>query len=192
MVRFSLRHCPLPVNAICLRTRLCEVVHRESGVNTIEHLHTEMRAYRGGPVSAAQAALAVSLRMQRLICRPADPEAKGIVERAHDHLERSFLPGRTFASPADFNAQLRGWLASVNRRHRRVLGCAPAERIDADRAAMLALPPIPPRLGWSNQIRLGRDYYVRVDTSDYSVDPNAIGRQVAVTADLERVAADES
>jgi hypothetical protein len=52
---------------------------------------------------------------------------------------------------------------------------------------MLALPPIPPRVGWSNQIRLGRDYYVRVDTSDYSVDPNAIGRQVAVTADLERV-----
>ena len=52
---------------------------------------------------------------------------------------------------------------------------------------MLALPPVPPLLGWHNQIRLGRDYYVRVDTSDYSVDPNAIGRQVVVTADLERV-----
>jgi hypothetical protein len=52
---------------------------------------------------------------------------------------------------------------------------------------MLALPPIPLQLGWRNQIRLGRDYYVRVDSSDYSVDPNAIGRQVVVTADLERV-----
>jgi transposase len=41
-----------------------------------------------------------------IICRPADPEAKGLVERAHDYLERSFLPGRTFASPADFNTQL--------------------------------------------------------------------------------------
>jgi Mu transposase-like protein len=49
------------------------------------------------------------------------------------------------------------------------------------------LPPIPPSVGWSNQIRLGRDYYVRVDSSDYSVDPTAIGRQVTVTADLERV-----
>jgi hypothetical protein len=39
-------------------------------------------------------------------------------------------------------------------------------------------------LGWRNQIRLGRDYYVRVDTSDYSVDPTAIGRLVDVTADL--------
>src|SRR5918911_1759086 len=60
-----------------------------------------------------------------VICRPADPEAKGIVERAHDHLERSFLPGRTFTCPGDFNAQLQGWLASVNRRYRRMVGCAP-------------------------------------------------------------------
>ena len=52
---------------------------------------------------------------------------------------------------------------------------------------MLPLPPVPLHLGWRNRIRLGRDYYVRVDTSDYSVDPHAIGRLVDVTADLERV-----
>ena len=52
---------------------------------------------------------------------------------------------------------------------------------------MLALPPVPPMVGWSNQIRLGRDYYVRVDSNDYSVDPNVIGRLVTVTADLDRV-----
>ena len=52
---------------------------------------------------------------------------------------------------------------------------------------MLALPPVPPTVGWANQIRLGRDYYVRVDSNDYSVDPAAIGRQVTVAADLERV-----
>jgi transposase len=32
-----------------------------------------------------------------VVCRPADPEAKGLIERAHDYLERSFLPGRAFA-----------------------------------------------------------------------------------------------
>jgi len=42
-------------------------------------------------------------------------------------------------------------------------------------------------VGWSNQIRLGRDYYVRVDSNDYSVDPAVIGRLVTVAADLERV-----
>ena len=60
----------------------------------------------------------------------------------------------------------------------RTLKARPVDLIDADRAAMLALPPVPPQLGWRNQIRLGRDYYVRVDTSDYSVDPTAIGRIV--------------
>ena len=69
----------------------------------------------------------------------------------------------------------------------RTLKARPIDLVDADRAAMLALPPVPPQLGWSNQIRLGRDYYVRVDSNDYSVDPTAIGRQVTVTADLERV-----
>jgi hypothetical protein len=63
--------------------------------------------------------------------------SKGLLERAHDYLERSFLPGRTFSSPADFNAQLAEWLALVNTRTRRALGCAPSDRIDADRAAML-------------------------------------------------------
>ena len=46
-----------------------------------------------------------------IVCKPADPEAKGLVERFHDYLERSFLPGREFSGPADFNAQLARWLA---------------------------------------------------------------------------------
>jgi hypothetical protein len=36
-------------------------------------------------------------------------------------------------------------------------------------------------------VRLGRDYYVRVDSNDYSIDPSCIGRLVDVSADLERV-----
>ena len=82
-----------------------------------------------------------------IICRPADPEAKGLVERFHDYLERSFLPGRSFTGPADFNAQLNRWLAVANTRVRRALGCPAAERIPADKQAMLALPPVAPRPG---------------------------------------------
>jgi transposase len=69
------------------------------------------------------------LGVKVIICKPADPEAKGGIERLHDYLERSFLPGRTFSSPADFNIQLQGWLQSANRRRKRSLGCAPADRI---------------------------------------------------------------
>ena len=121
------------------------------------------------------------------ICQPRDPEAKGLVERFHDYLERSWLPGRAFASPADFNAQLAGWLATVNTRWRRHLGCTPADRIAADRAAMTGLPPVAPATGWRRAGRLPRDHYVRLDGNDYSVDPAVIGRRIEITADLARV-----
>lgn len=124
-----------------------------------------------------------------LVCRPADPEAKGIIERAHDYLERSFLPGRSFAGPAEFNTQLADWLEVVNTRPRRVLGCAPTDRITADRAGMLTLPPVAPATGWRSSTRLPRDHYVRLDSNDYSVHPSVIGRRIEVIADLDRVRA---
>jgi transposase len=128
-----------------------------------------------------------TLAARVIVCKPADPEAKGLIERCHDYLERSFLPGRSFAGPADFNAQLQRWLAVVNTRPRRALGCAPADRITADRQAMLALPPVPPATGWRLSARLARDHYIRLDANDYSVHPAVIGRRVEIIADLASV-----
>lgn len=130
-----------------------------------------------------------TLATKVVICRPADPEAKGLVERLHDYLERSFLPGRTFTGPADFNAQIGSWLATANTRPKRALGCAPVERLQADLAPMLPLPPVPPTVGWRSSGRLARDHYVRLDGNDYSVHPAAIGRRIEVVADLQRVRA---
>jgi transposase len=145
--------------------------------------------WRGGKVelTAECQAFRGTLAAKVIVCKPADPEAKGLVERAHDYLERSFLPGRTFAGPADFNAQLQAWLAVVNQRPRRALGCAPADRITADKAAMLALPPVPPATGWRFAARLARDHYIRLDANDYSVHPAVIGRRIEVIAGLDRV-----
>jgi transposase len=122
-----------------------------------------------------------------IICGPGDPEAKGLVERANGYLETSFLPGRVFTSPADFNAQLADWLVGINQRKRRVLGCAPADRVEADLAAMLPLPPVVPVTGWHRSLRLPRDHYIRLDSNDYSVHPAVVGRRVEVAADLDRV-----
>ena len=121
------------------------------------------------------------------ICKPADPEAKGMLERLHDYLERSFLPGRRFESPEDFNTQLSGFFTKANARKMRVLGCTPGDRVEADRAAMLPLPPVPPAVGWQKTLRLPRDHYVRFDSNDYSVHPAVIGRRIEVHADLERM-----
>jgi transposase len=145
--------------------------------------------WRGGrsELTADCQAFRGTLATRVVICRPADPEAKGLVERLHDYLERSFLPGRAFAGPADFNAQISAWLELVNTRPRRALGCAPSDRIAADRAAMLPLPPVAPATGWRTATRLARDHYVRLDGNDYSVHPGVIGRRVEVIADLARV-----
>jgi transposase len=121
------------------------------------------------------------------VCRPGDPEAKGLVERSHRYLETSFLPGRTFADPDDFNTQLEGWLAGANARVHRRIECRPVDRLGADLAAMLSLPPVPPVTGWSFSQRLPRDHYVRLASNDYSVHPAAIGRRIEVHGDLERV-----
>ena len=140
-----------------------------------DRLTAECQAFRG------------TLATRVYVCQPADPEAKGLVERFHDYLERSFLPGREFTSPADFNAQLGGWLPRANARLMRVLGCAPADRIAVDRTAMITLPPVPPVTGWHKTARLPRDYYVRLDGNDYSADPSVIGGRIEITADLARV-----
>lgn len=127
----------------------------------------------------------LATRMHQL--KANDPESKGVVERRNGFFETSFMPGREFDSPADFNDQFSDWIDGANQRVVRTIKARPIDLVDADRAAMLPLPPVSPRVGWFNQVRLGRDYYVRVDTNDYSVDPAAIGRQVTVTADLNRV-----
>jgi transposase len=138
-------------------------------------LTTEFETFRG--------ALGIGVHL----CRPRDPEAKGLTERTNGYLETSFLPGRTFTGHTDFNTQLVDWLARANARHSRRIGCAPTARWATDRAAMLTLPPVAPATGWSARVRLPRDYYVRVASNDYSVDPTVVGRFVDVTADLTTV-----
>jgi len=65
-----------------------------------------------------------------------DPEAKGIVERANGFLETSFMPGREFDSPVDYNTQLAGWVPHANARVLRRTGEQPGVRVAADVAAM--------------------------------------------------------
>ena len=128
-----------------------------------------------------------TLATKLVLLPPRDPECKGLVERRNGWFETSFMPGRSFRSPADFNDQFTDWVTRANARVVRTIKVAPVALIDVDRAAMLPLPPIPLHLGWRNRMRLGRDYYVRLDTNDYSVDPAVIGRMVDVAAGLDRV-----
>ncbi len=150
----------------------------EAGIGRRNHLAEGVAGFMGTLGSRI-----VQLRVR-------DPESKGVVERAIQYLEDSFLPARSFADPADFNSQLQSWLEQVaHRRFIRDLQTRPVELIGADRAAMMPLPPVTPAFGFNARVRLGRDYYVRVLSNDYSVDPVAIGRMIDVHADLRTVTA---
>ncbi|TQM01652.1 transposase [Pseudonocardia kunmingensis] len=132
-----------------------------------------------GKPSVEAAAFAGTLGVRIKLTPPRDPESKGLIERRNGYFETSFLPGRSFVSPFDFNTQIETWLTGVaNARHLRSIGATPAARWTADRAGMVALPPVAPQVGLTGRIRLSRDYYVRIDGNDYSVNPAAIGRFV--------------
>ncbi len=98
-----------------------------------------------------------------VILNAADPEAKGIVERNNHYYETSFLPGRSFADVADFNAQFTGWLRRANNRVHATTKVRPAEAVYEDRGSMLAFPPVLPDTAWRFATRLPRDHYVRVE-----------------------------
>jgi transposase len=132
-----------------------------------------------GRPSTEAAAFAGTLGVRIKLTPARDPESKGLVERRNGYFETSFLPGRSFVSPFDFNAQIEAWLSgTANARHLRSIGTSPAARWATERAGMVELPPVAPMVGLTGRVRLSRDYYVRVDGNDYSVNPRAIGRFV--------------
>jgi transposase len=142
-----------------------------------EVLTAECQAFRG------------TLGMGVRLCGPADPEAKGMVERTHHYYETSFLPGRRFEDVDDFNRQFSGWLRRANNRIHGTTRRRPAEAIFEDRGAMMAFPPVLPDPSWRFTTRLPRDHYVRVATNDYSVNPRFVGRRVDVRVTLDEVIA---
>lgn len=121
------------------------------------------------------------------LCKPADPEAKGMNERANGYYETSFLPGRQFFDVDDFNQQLTTWLKRANRRLHANIHAVPGELVYEDRGAMRALPPVLPDPALRFSTRLPRDHYVRVESNDYSVNPRVVGRRIEVRMDLDQV-----
>lgn len=91
--------------------------------------HNESGIGRGKPTEQA-AVFAGTLATKIVLLRPKDPESKGVVERRNGFFETSFMPGRHFESPADFNAQFSHWLEeTANQRKVRTLGAAGTETL---------------------------------------------------------------
>lgn len=147
-------------------------------------------APRGKPTDAF-AAFCGALPIGWSICEAADPESKGILERSHRFLRSNFEPGRSFASPEHFQAELDAWFEKANRRLHRGIRAVPAERLATERQRMRPLPERMPETDRRFVTRVPQQPYLRLDTNDYSLDPRAAGRRVEVRASQREIVAVE-
>jgi transposase len=144
----------------------------------------------GGRPSEEFATFCGQLKVDWHFCAPADPQAKGVVERLQDFIERSFEPGRRFANELDFQAQLDTWFAErANARHHKTLRCRPVDRLREERQVMAPLPAAAPDVDRRWVTRVAPDPHLRFDTNDYSLDPALIGRRVEVRVSATEVLA---
>ena len=134
------------------------------------------------------AGLLGALHARAVVLRPADPEAKGQVERTIGYAETSFLPLRTFVSLDDLQGQHDAWALDVAyRRHIRRLGGTVADRYAAERPHLAPVPDPVPDTDLHLEARAGADAFVRVCGVDYSVPPAFAGRRVAARAGSHQV-----
>lgn len=137
-------------------------------------------APRGRP-SDEFAAFCGSLGLGWVICDAGDPQAKGLLERLHDFIERSFEPDRTYASELDYQDQLDRWFGErANPRTHRTLRERPIDRLARERERMRPLPAAMPATDRRFVVRVPTQPYLRFDTNDYSLCPRLAGRRVEV------------
>jgi len=122
-------------------------------------------------------------------CEPADPQAKGCVERLQGYMETNFEPGRRFANERDFQLQLDRWFEKANARTHKTLRCRPIDRLVEERELMRALPAREPETDRRWVTRVPPDPHLRFDRNDYSLDPNLVGRRVEVRASQREITA---
>lgn len=147
-----------------------------------------IHAHDGRPTEAF-AGFCGELRVDWHFCQPADPQAKGVVERLQGYMETNFEPGRAFANELDYQLQLDRWFERVNARTHKTLRCRPVDRLGDERAAMTRLPATPPNTDRRWVTRVPPDPYLRFDACDYSLDPRLVGRRVEVRASQREITA---
>jgi len=143
----------------------------------------------GGRPSEAFAAFCGQLRVDWRFCEPADPQAKGAVERLQGYAETNFEPGRRFANELDFQDQLDAWFERINARTHKTLRARPVDRLADELEVMAALPERMPDTARRWTTRVPPDPHLRFDTNDYSLDPKLVGRRVEVRVNQRQVTA---
>jgi hypothetical protein len=143
---------------------------------------------RDGRPTMEFAALCGQLKIGWRFCEPADPQAKGVVERLQGYLETNFERGRSFANERDYQLQLDAWVDKANARTHKTLRRRPVDRLRAEHEVMAPLPAFPD-LDRRWVTRVPADPFLRFDSNDYSLDRRLAGRRVEVRVSQTEVTA---
>ena len=116
-----------------------------------------------------------------------DANRSARVERPFHFIEHNFYPGRTFASLADCNQQLRAWCDRANNRPKRHLAGTPNERLVTERPVLRPLPAYIPEVYELYSRRVDVDGFVCLHTNRYSVPDPCLGQVLEVRETSEQV-----
>ena len=124
-------------------------------------------------------------------CEAADPESKGIVENLVGYAKRDLMVPRWQPSVDDLaaaNAAAAEWCAEVNAVVHSEICAVPAERLEAERELLGALPSLRPELGAKPISRkVDKLSCVRFGSARYSVPNRLIGTAVLIAVADGRV-----
>jgi transposase len=116
-------------------------------------------------------------------CEAADPESKGIVENLVGYAKRDLIvPQAPFIDMTAANIAASQWCTEVNGVAHSEICAVPAERLEAERGLLTALPSLRPAIGKAAVTRkVDRLSCIRFGSARYSVPTRLIGQHVAVT-----------
>ena len=128
--------------------------------------------------------LASHYHFQPRFCAVGRGNEKGRVERAIQYVRHSFFAARSFANVADLNRQALLWRDEVA--HRRPWPGGDQILVEdafrEERARLLPLPEHPAPTDHVVTLRSQKTPYVRFDLNDYSIPPEAVGRELTLMA----------
>jgi len=119
-----------------------------------------------------------------LPCRPARGNEKGRVERAIQYIRHSFFAARRFNSIEDLNRQALIWRDEIA--HRRAWPQDDSRRVldvlKEEQPRLLPLPVHPLETDLMIPVKSDKTIYTRFDLNDYSIPPEAVGKQLTLAA----------
>jgi transposase len=132
-------------------------------------------------IAPEMAAFAHSLGFKFLAHRLNDPNRKARIERPFRWVESNLLPGRSFASFDDLNAQALRWCIEVaNAKPKRSLGMSPEAAYVMEKPHLKSLPAVLPTVYDVFDRVVDLYGFVSVDTNRYSVPERLVGKTVTV------------